>query len=137
MIKPDGATGFSISYRFFIFDTVLNYGLAILFIFFFRQTESFISKTDILPDYFWIAAGTGLLLFGFWQTFVLLTGSFRSTNRLISCILSWLCFIALTYALIFIGFPMKPLPAFLIWIGDLYMLFLGVIYFVSWYKSIH
>jgi len=137
MEKPDNTTGWKPAYRFFIFDTLVNYGLGILFIFFFKQTGSFVSDAEILPDYVWIGMGVGLLLFGIWQTFVLVTKSFVPKNRLISCILSWSCFIALTFALLFMGFSIKTLPNILIWTGNLYMLFLGVIYLISWYKSTH
>lgn len=137
MEKHENTLGWQPAYRFFIFDTFVNYGLGILFIFFYKQAESFISEADLLPDYFWIGMGLGFLLFGFWQTYVLVTNSFVPKNRMISCILSWSCFVALTFALLFMGFSLKPLPGILIWTANLYMLFLGIIYLISWYKSTH
>jgi len=127
--------GWETAYRFFIFDTVVNWVLGILFIFFFRRVELFISLHKILPDYFWIISGTGLLLFGFWQTYILIKRSFSPNARLFSCILAWLPCIPLTYALLFMGFPLKPLALCLIWAGNVYMFTLGVLYLISWYKS--
>jgi hypothetical protein len=135
MEKNDGSTGWKIAYRFFIFDTWVNWGLGILFILFFRRVETFISDRRILPGYFWIISGIGLLLFGFWQTYVLVKRKFSPDARLFSCIMAWLPFIALTYALLFMQFPIRPLACVLIWIGNVYMFALGVLYLVSWYIS--
>jgi hypothetical protein len=135
MYKKENISGWKPAYRLFIFDTYVNWGLGILFIFFFRYVESFISDRKILPDYFWIITGMGLLLFGVWQTYILIKRMFTPNVRLFSCILAWLPSIALTYALLFMGFPIKPLSGVLIWTGNIYMFSLGVLYLISRYKS--
>ena len=135
MDNHEKVTGWKTAYRFFIFDTFVNWALGILFIFFFRYVETFISNEKILPDYFWIISGVGLLLFGFWQTYILITRSFTANARMFSCILAWLPCIPLTYALLFMGFPIRPLAGIFIWFGNVYMFTLGVLYLISWYKS--
>jgi hypothetical protein len=135
MATNNTKNGWKIAYNFFVFDTFINWILGILFIFFFRYVEAFLSYRQMLPDYIWISMGTGLLLFGFWQTYVLYKGRFSPGSRLFSCVMAWLCFAALTYALLFMQFPIKVFPLILVWTGNVYMLILGVLYLASWYKS--
>jgi hypothetical protein len=135
MDKPVTMTGWKPAWRFFVFDTLVNWALGMLFLFFSRQVESFISDQQILPGWFWMIAGAGLLLFGFWQTYIVATAAFTPIARLFSCVLAWLPFVALTIALLCMGFPVRPLARVLIWTGNIYMFTLGVLYLVSWYKS--
>lgn len=135
MINTGLTIGWKPAYRFFVFDTFVNWVLGILFIFMPGEVESFISRQNILPGFFWIISGSGLLLFGWWQTYVVFTGKFTENARMFSCILAWLPSAALTYALLFMGFPVRPLAAVFIWSGNVYMFSLGVLYLLSWNKS--
>jgi len=120
------------AYKFFVFDLFLNWILGILFIFFFRLMESLIGHSQLLPGYLWIIIGTGLLFFGIWQTYIVIGKKFDKNTRLFSSIMAWACFLLLTYAMVFMNFEIYYIARIVIWIGNLYMFFLGLLYLISY-----
>jgi hypothetical protein len=123
-----------LAYKFFVFDTFLNWILGILFIFFYRLSELLISGSTLLPDILWIIIGIGLLLFGFWQTYIVLMRKFNQDAQLYSCIMAWISFLILTYALVFMRFEIYTIARLVIWTGNLYMFVLGCLYLLSYRK---
>jgi hypothetical protein len=121
----------TLAYRFFLFDTFFNWALGIMFLFFFRPLERLMSKGPLLPDYLWIIIGAVLLLYGIWQTYVVLSGTFSRNVRLFCCITAWGPVLLLSYALLFMGFDLYLAAHVLIWTGNIYMLVLGTLYFRS------
>lgn len=124
----------SISYKLFLFDTFFNWFLGIIFLFFYRFFEDLIGNEPLLPDIIWIIIGAGLLLFSIWQTYTVLIKRISKNLFLFSCIMAWIPFIMLTYALAFMEFALKTEARIFIWIGDLYMFILGFFYFQQWHK---
>lgn len=122
------------AYGFFVFDTFLNWILGILFIFFYRPVELFISGSTLLPDILWIIIGFALLLFGIWQTYIIMTQKFSKNAQLFSGFMAWICFLILTYALVFMNFEIYVPAAIAIWTGNVYMFILGCLYFSSYRK---
>jgi len=124
----------SVSYKLFLFDTFFNWFLGTLLLFFYRFFENLIGDEPLLPEIIWIIIGTGLLLFSIWQTFAVLLKKIGKNHFLFSCIMAWIPFFMLTYALIFMEFALKTEARIFIWIGNIYMFILGFFYFQQWYK---
>jgi hypothetical protein len=120
------------AYRFFLFDTFVNWGLGILFLFFYHPAEKLMSDGPLLPDFIWIIMGAAWLLFGIWQTYIVIANRFSRTVRLFGCITAWGPFLALTYALIFMNFDLFMEARIIIWVGNLYMCLLGALYLKSY-----
>lgn len=131
----DNKIKITIAYRFFLFDTYVNWGLGILFLFFHDQAEKWMSNEALLPDYLWICIGAIFLLFGWWQTYIVLKNKFGRFARLFGFITAWLSVLVLTYALVFMNFNLFPEARLIIWVGNLYMFILGGLYLGSYLKS--
>ena len=127
----------TIAYKFFLFDTFVNWGLGILFLFFYHPVEKLMSGGPLLADFIWITMGAALLLFGIWQTYIVTGNRFSRNTRLFGCITAWVPFLFLTYVLVFMDFDLYPGARMLIWAGNLYMLTLGALYLNSYIKHDH
>lgn len=124
----------TIAFKFFLFDTFVNWGLGILFLFFFHPAEEFMSDGPLFPGFIWVTMGAALLLFGIWQTYIVIAGRFSKNVRLFSCITAWAPVLALTYALVFMNFDLHTGARIMIWAGNLYMFTLGALYLNSFIK---
>lgn len=109
-----------------IFDNILNYLLGIVFAFFPLTFQSWISPNEILPKWLWILFGIGFLLFAGWQTYNLKKG-FSKRDRVFASVMALIPVVALTIALLL---PLKLylVARILLWLGDLYMFVLGILY---------
>ena len=67
---------------------------------------------------------------------MVLKNKFGKNAQLFSCIMSWIPFLILTYALVFMNFKLFITARIIIWIGNLYMFTLGLLYFISYRKLI-
>lgn len=124
----------TVSYKLFLFDMFFNWFLGILFLFFHRFFDDLIGNEPLLPELIWIIIGEGLLLFSFWQTYIVILNKISKNDFLFSCIMAWVPFIMLAYVLAFMEFALKAEARILIWIGDFYMFILGFFYLRQWYK---
>jgi hypothetical protein len=126
----------TIAYRFFVFDTYFNWGLGILFLFFYKNAENWMSMETLLPIYLWIIIGAIFLVFAWWQTYVLIKNKFNRFTRLFGFITAWLSVLVLTYALVFMNFNLYMEARLIIWVGNIYMFILGIFYLRSYLKYI-
>jgi hypothetical protein len=124
----------TIAYRFFVFDTYLNWGLGFLFLFFYKYAEKWMSAESLLPDYLWICIGAVFMVFAWWQTYVLTKNIFGRFARFFGFATAWLSVLVLTYALVFMDFDLFVEARLIIWVGNFYMFILGGIYLRSYLK---
>ena len=126
----------TIAYRFFVFDTYFNWGLGILFLFFYKNAQMWMSTETLLPDYLWIILGAIFLVFAWWQTYVLFKNKFGRFARLFGFATACLSVLVLTYALVFMNFNLYVEARLIIWVGNIYMFILGGIYLRSYLKHL-
>jgi hypothetical protein len=122
----------TLMYKFFLFDTFFNWALGIVFLFFYHPVEKLMSNGTLLPDFVWIIMGAAWLLFGIWQTYIVIGNRFGRKVWLFGCITAWGPFLALTYALVFMNFDLFIAARIIIWAGNLYMCLLGALYLKSY-----
>lgn len=116
--------------RLFAGDTILNWFLGALMTFFPRFVDRVLIKDPpMLPAVFYIVVGIIFLAFAAWQSFIVAIQKRLGPPALIfAAVMALVPVVLLTAALVFLALPLKPFWRAVLWVGDVYMLFLG-----AWY----
>lgn len=115
--------------RVFLGDTILNWFLGAVLTFFPRFVDRVLSfSPPMLPPVFYILLGVIFLGFSAWQTSVLVRQRMGPPALIFAGVMALLPFIGLTAGLLFLDLSLKPLWRVILWIGDIYMLLLGIWY---------
>jgi hypothetical protein len=83
----------------------------------------------MLPDWVYRVIGIGFIGFAAWQTWIVRKDEINPPSLIFAALLAEGPVVLLTAALVFGNFPLYLLPKILLWIGNIYMLVLGVWYF--------
>lgn len=119
--------------RIILPDMVLNWFLGIVLIAIPGVVDDLIGSAPILPPLIYRIMGGMFLAFAAWQTWVLRRNTIAEPGLILAGLLAEGPVIALTVALIFWEVPVYLIPKILLWIGNIYMLFLGAWYFTLAY----
>jgi hypothetical protein len=109
-------------------DMLLNWVLGVLFTFLPNLVERVIAVGPLLPPLIWRVIGVIFLLFAAWQTWIVVRRDIGPVGLILACDMAWVPVVLLTIALVFMAFPLRLWARIALWIGDVYMLFLG-----AWY----
>jgi len=108
-------------------DMFLNFMLGFIFIFFYPGTERLIAGGMLFQPVVWCAIGTGLLLFGVWQTSIIRRRDLKPNELVFAALMAFVPAVLLAIGL-FMDSPLYPFAKILLWAGVAYMLFLGCWY---------
>lgn len=115
--------------RLFLGDTILNWFLGVALTFFPNVVDRVLSTAPpMLPPIVYILIGVGFLFYAAWQTMILIRGQMGPSALVFAAVLALIPFLGLTVALVFMGFPLKVGFRILLWVGNIYMLLLGIWY---------
>ena len=109
-------------------DMLLNWTLGAIFTFLPGLAELALGKGPLMPPAVWRVIGIIFLVFAGWQTWIVLHRDIGPGGLIVSCIMAWAPVLLLTAALVFGEFPLRFAARIGLWVGDIYMLFLG-----AWY----
>lgn len=110
-------------------DMILNWFLGIMLLIFPRFVDDLIGTAPILPSLIYQAMGILFLVFAAWQVWILRCNDIYEAGLIYAALMAEIPVIALTIALVFWDAPIYPLVRVLLWVGNIYMLFLGAWYF--------
>jgi hypothetical protein len=116
------------------FDAGFNLLLGLAIIFFHNLIESWLSPSQVMTRGLWIFIGIVLLLYGVWQSIIILQKRIDKSVELISGIIAWVFFIILAYVLLFVGLDLYKTPYIVLWVTNVYI-FIGGIFFFWAYKQ--
>lgn len=119
-------------FKIILSDMILNWILGILFAFFPGSVKDwlFYERLTWLPFWFWFLAGIGFLAFAAWQLKIVLKGKINRRELIFASAMALLPAALLTFSLLFLSLPLFLSARILLWLGDIYMLFLGIGYFI-------
>lgn len=126
MIEPKG--GLSFTKRLFFGDMIFNWFLGGLLTIFPGFVDRVLTTTRFFPIAAFRLIGIGFLIYSVWQTFIIVKKRL-SPRALLGA--AWAAFgpvIILTGGLILWGEVIAPFWTVVLWIGDVYMLLLGLWY---------
>jgi hypothetical protein len=110
---------------------LLNWTLGILLTFLPGMAESIIGTAPLLPMPMLRGIGVIFLLFAAWQTWIVQQWNVGPDSLWFSCWMAWIPVVLLTIALLYMDFPLRPVARIVIWVGNIYMFFLG-----GWYAFV-
>ena len=123
----DKARQFTLHYLF-RGDTVLNWFLGSVLVFFPSLADSALGRHPLMPVVVYQVIGGGFLLFAAWQTVILIRQKLGPRALAFAALLAEVPVILLTVALVFMSLDMFPVWRVVLWVGNGYMLLLGVWY---------
>ncbi len=109
-------------------DMLLNWFLGIIFALFPLPADRVLGYAPLLPPMIYRVIGLGFLLFAAWQTWVVIQGNVKSGGLIFAALMAEIPVVMLTIALLFMDFKLRPGWRIVLWIGNVYMLLLGVWY---------
>jgi uncharacterized membrane protein YdjX (TVP38/TMEM64 family) len=83
----------------------------------------------------WILIGIVLLLYGIWQSIIILQKRIDKNVELISGFIAWLFFLILAYALLFMQLDIYPIPYIILWVSNGYIFGGGIFFFWAYKQS--
>lgn len=115
--------------RLFAGDMLLNWFLGVVMTFFPRWVDGILAVSPpLLPSIVYRGLGVGFLLFAAWQTYEIVRQRLGPPQLVIAAVLALVPFVGLAVGLVVLGAKVEPLWRGLLWLGDLYMLALGLWY---------
>lgn len=115
--------------QLFLGDTILNWVLGVVLTFFPRGVDRVLSTAPpMLPAIVYTAIGIGFFFYAAWQTVILVRQQMGPPALIFAAVLALIPFLGLTAALVFMGLPLKTGFRILLWVGNIYMLLLGIWY---------
>ncbi|MFV1917034.1 MAG: hypothetical protein ACC618_00890 [Patescibacteria group bacterium] len=108
-------------------DMIINWLLALMFIFFPRFFQRLIAEGDIFQIWLWRLIGITLIIFAGWQVKIIKRGK-TTQGELGFLVLATFTPAALLAAGLFMDFPLYHSSRLLLWVADFYMLSLGAFY---------
>ncbi len=117
--------------RIILPDMVLNWFLGAVLLFVPRTVDSLLGTASLLPAIAYQGMGVLFLVFAAWQLTVVRRGAATPAGLVFAALMAEVPVLALTAALVFGNFPLLGVWRVVLWIGDIYMLFLG-----TWYLAL-
>jgi hypothetical protein len=109
-------------------DMLLNWCLGIIFTIFPLPVDRVLGQVSLLPPSIYRVIGVGFLLFAAWQTWVVIQGDIKPGGLIFASLMAEIPVVLLTIALLFMDFKLRPGWRIALWVGNVYMLLLGVWY---------
>lgn len=114
-------------------DMVLNWVLGIVLLVFPSQIDDLAGTGPILPKSAYLVMAVLFLVFAAWQVWIIRRDDIREPGLVYAALMAEGPVVALTMALLFWNLPLYPVVRVLLWVGNIYMLFLGAWYFTLAY----
>lgn len=114
-------------------DMILNWFLGVVLLAIPGIVDDFMGTAPILPSIAYRIMGFMFIGFAAWQVWVLRRDTLAEPGLIFAGLLAEGPVILLTIALLFWDMPLHPLARILLWIGNIYMFFLGAWYFTLAY----
>ncbi|HEC23211.1 MAG TPA: hypothetical protein ENI95_09875 [Chloroflexi bacterium] len=115
-------------HRLFFGDMLLNWFLGGLLTFFPSPVDRLMGQAPLLTMGIYRLIGVGFLAFAAWQTWCIARQRLGPAGLVFAALMAEGPVVLLTIALVFMDFPLRPVARVALWVGDVYMLFLG-----AWY----
>ncbi|GAB4479607.1 MAG: hypothetical protein Kow00124_25490 [Anaerolineae bacterium] len=121
--------------RLFPADMALNVVLGALMLLAPGTVDRTLGASPLLPPVVYRVIGAGFLAFAVWQLVMLLRPALKPADLIFAAVMAEGPVVLLTIALLRLPLDLRPAWRVILWIGDVYMLLLGVWYlFVAWMK---
>ncbi len=132
----DGAMRLTLSYLF-RGDTLLNWLLGVVLIFFPSMVDGVLGQHPLVPGVVYQVIGGGFLLFAAWQTGMVIRRRIGPPALVFAAFMAEVPVILLTVVLVFMNLGLYPVWRVVLWLGNGYMLLLGVwyIFLARWLVS--
>ena len=128
MISAQAAHRFTLR-QLFLGDTLLNWFLTAVLIAVPRTVDHVLGSAPVMPPIVYRAIGAAFLLYAAWQTVILVRkGHMDPADYAFASGMALVPVVLLTAALLFLPVPLRAVWRIVLWVGDVYMLFLG-----AWY----
>jgi len=109
-------------------DMWLNWFLGCMLLLFPSQLDGLLGQRSLLPLLVYQVVGGGFLLFAAWQSAVVIRRHLGSAALVFAALMAEIPVVLLTAALIYMHSDLRPASRVVLWVGDGYMLLLGVWY---------
>jgi hypothetical protein len=115
-------------------DMILNWFLGLILTLLPGLADRVLGQANVLPFIVYRIIGIIFLAFAAWQTSLVMRGQLRPFDLFFAAALAEIPVVLLTIALLYMKLPLRPGARIVLWIGDIYMLFLGgwYIFVASW-----
>jgi hypothetical protein len=123
----DGAMRVTLSYLF-RGDTILNWFLGCVLLVFPSRVDSTLGQHSLAPLLVYQVIGGGFLLFAAWQTVMAIRRRLGPWGLVFAALMAEIPVILLTVVLVFMNLDLLPAWRLVLWLGNGYMLLLGVWY---------
>lgn len=118
------------------YDMYLNFFLAILLSMYPSRVQFLLLEESVFPELMYVVFGLGFLVFALWQNKVFIKDMrMLRKDLIIAAWMAWIPVILLTIALVDLNLPIRNIGLGLLWIGNIYMLWLGFHYVSIAYKT--
>jgi hypothetical protein len=119
----------SITLRYvFSGDATLNWLLGFALVFFPSTLDGLLGRRRLAPELLYQVVGGGFLLFAVWQTVVVIRRRIGPPGLAFAALMAEIPVVLLAVALVFMNLDLLPVWRVVLWIGNGYMLLLGVWY---------
>jgi hypothetical protein len=119
--------------RLFFGDMVLNWFLGAVLTFAPGLVDDLLGTAPLLPLPVYRIIGVGFLGFSAWQTWIIVRGTIGPRSWIFAAVMAEGPVILLTFVLLFIDLALYPGWRIVLWVGNVYMFFLGGWYsFLAW-----
>jgi hypothetical protein len=109
-------------------DMILNWFLGIVLALLPGLVDRVLGQANLLPFMIYRIIGIIFLGFAAWQTSLVVRKQLRPPDLVFAAGMAEGPVVLLTIALLYMDLPLRPAARIVLWIGDIYMLFLG-----GWY----
>lgn len=109
-------------------DMLLNWFLGAALSFFPALVDGLLGRAPLAPPIAYRVIGVLFLLFAAWQTFIVVRRQLGVGALLFAALMALVPVVLLTVLLLFMSLPLRIGWRIVLWVGDIYMLFLGCWY---------
>ncbi len=127
MIDVEAAREFTLK-RLLLGDMLLNWGLGAVLAFSPASVDRLITYARVVPLAIYRIVGVVFLAFAAWQTAIELRRRLSPAALLFAALMAEAPVVLLTVVLVFMDVPLRAGWRIVLWVGNVYMLFLG-----AWY----
>jgi hypothetical protein len=114
-------------------DMVLNWFLGIVLLLVPKWIDDVVGTGPVLPIPAYYVMAVLFLVFAAWQVWIIRRNDIREPGLIYAALMAEGPVVVLTMALLLWNLPLYPVVRVLLWIGNIYMLFLGAWYFTLAY----
>jgi hypothetical protein len=115
--------------RLFFGDMVLNWFLGAVLTFAPGLVDDLLGAASLLPLPVYRIVGVGFLGFSAWQTWIIARGTIGPWSWIFAAVMAEGPVVLLTFVLLFVDLALRPGWRIVLWVGNVYMFFLG-----GWYS---